>query len=63
MTRYHCTVEYRDESGCIRHHVTDLEAKSGDEAAEIAEEEMRRQNASSTSAMRVEEVVCWRADH
>jgi len=37
MPHFHCTVEYRIETGVIRHYTTDLEAETGDDAALMAE--------------------------
>lgn len=58
MSHYHCTVEYRDQSGRIRHHVLDLDAATGDEAAIRAEKDLM-ESEHARDAVRVEEVVCW----
>lgn len=58
MTHYHCTVEFRDPSGCIRHHVLDLDAGTNEDAIAQAERSLRESD-QAADALRVEQVVCW----
>ncbi|MCK8516645.1 hypothetical protein M0534_09960 [Methylonatrum kenyense] len=61
MTHYHCTVEFRDPSGCIRHHILDLDANTNEDAISLAEASLM-ESPSASNTVRVEQVVCWVED-
>jgi len=61
MTHYHCTVEFRDPSGCIQHHILDLDAGTNEDAISRAEASLM-ESPNAANAVRVEQIVCWIED-